>query len=75
MASEGTNANESIAKAVAEATRAGIQAIAAAVMERAQDMGPRLGRPAMKQSNFNWEEEDKYNDFKNFRLKMNNVFK
>ena len=43
MASEQTNTNETIAQAVAEATRAAIQAMAVAGAERAQNMGPRLG--------------------------------
>ena len=29
----------------------------------------------MKQPNFNWEAEDKYNKLKNFRLEVNNIFK
>ena len=29
----------------------------------------------MKQPTFNWEAEDKYSVLKNFRLKVNNVFK
>ena len=29
----------------------------------------------MKQATFNWEAEDKYNEFKNFRLKVNIIFK
>ena len=48
-------ANEAIAKAVAEATRAAIQAMAAAMAERPQSMaGPKIGGPAMKQPSFNW---------------------
>ena len=69
------NTHEVIAQAVAEASRAAIQAIATVGNERAQNMGPRLGRPAMKQPNFNWEAEDKYNKLKNFRLEVNHIFK
>ena len=29
----------------------------------------------MKQPNFNWESEGKYNELKNFRLEVNNIFK
>ena len=29
----------------------------------------------MKQSNFNWEAEYKYNKLKHFRLEVNNIFK
>ena len=32
-----------------------------AVAERIQNIGPRLGRPIMKQPTFNWEAGDKYN--------------
>ena len=53
MASEQTNANESIAKAVAEATRAAVQTVAAATTERPQNVVPKIGRAAMKQPIFN----------------------
>ena len=59
---------------MAEAMRA-IKAMAAAGTERSQNMGPRLGGPAMKQPNFNWEAEHKCNRLKNFRLEVNTVFK
>ena len=55
--------------------RAAIQAMAATGNERSQNIGPRLGKPAMKQPNFNWEAEDKYNELKLFRLEVNNIFK
>ena len=46
--------NKAIAKAVAEATKAAIQVMAAAVADRPQSTaGPKLGRPAMKQPSFN----------------------
>ena len=64
MASEQTNANEAIVQAVAEATRAAIQAMAVAGVERTQNVGPRLDGPMMKQPTFNWETEDKYNKLK-----------
>ena len=47
----------------------------AAGNERSQNMGPRLCGPAMKQLNFNWEADDKYNKHKNFMLKVNNISK
>ena len=75
MESKQTYMPEIIAQAVAEAMKAAIQAMAAAGNERAQNTGPRLGRPTMKQPNFNWEAEDKYNKLKNFRLEVNNIFK
>ena len=59
MASEQTITNETIAKAVAEATRVAIQAMAAAKAERPQSVaGPKIGLPAMKQPTFNWEMKD-----------------
>ena len=49
MASEQIIVNQAITKAVAEVTKAAIQAIAAATIERPQGMiGPRIGGPAMK---------------------------
>ena len=54
---------------------AAIQAMAAAGTERSQNTGPRLSRPAIKQSNFNCKAEDKYNKLKNFRIEVNNIFK
>ena len=49
--------------------------MAAAGAERSQNTGPRLDGPMMRQPNFNWEAEDKYNKLKNFRLEVNNIFK
>ena len=61
MASEQAITNETIAKAVAEATRVTIQAMAEATAEKPQSMaGPKTGRPAMKQQSFNWETDNKY---------------
>ena len=40
-----------------------------------QSMEPKVCRPMMKQSTFNWDTKDKYNKLKNFRLEINNVFK
>ena len=74
MASEQAIANEVIAKAVAEATRAAIQAMAAAMTERPQSAaGLKIGGPAMKQPTFNWEADDKYSKLKTFRLEVNNI--
>ena len=36
-------------------------------------VGPTLGGPAMKQSTFNWESEDKYCELKTFKLEVNNI--
>ena len=69
MASEQTITNEAIAKAVGEAMKAAIQAMAAATAERPESMaGPKIGRPTIKQPSFNWKEDDKYGKLKNFRL-------
>ena len=74
MASEQVIANEAIAKAGTEATKAAIQAMAAAVAERPQSVaGPKLGGSAMKQPSFNWEADDKYDELKTFRLEVNNI--
>ena len=51
------------------------QAMDAAGAERTQNAGPRLNRPIMKQTTFNWEAEDKYKELQNFRLEVNNIFK
>ena len=65
-------------QAVAEATRAAIQATTVAGTERrqnGQNVGPRQSRPIKKQPTFNWEVEDKNNELKNLRLEINNIFK
>ena len=67
MASEHIKVNEAIAKAVAETTKAAIQAIAVATIEKPQGLiGPRIGGPTMIQPNFNWEAENKYSKLKTF---------
>ena len=74
MASEQAIANEAIAKAVAKVTSAAIQPTAAAMAERQQStVGPKIGRPAMKQPSFNWEADIKYCKCKTFRLEVNNI--
>ena len=75
MASEQINTKKGIVQAVAEATRGKIQAMAVSRVERTQNVGPRLGRPVMKEPTFNWKAEDMYNELKNFRLDINNIFK
>ena len=66
--------NETIAKAVVEAMRVAIQAVAATSAEWPQGMaGTQIGRPSMKQPTFNWEMEDKYSKLKTFRLEVNNI--
>ena len=66
---------KAIAWAVVESARVTMQAMAAATAERTQNVGPRLGAPIIKQPTFNWKAEDKYNEFTNFRLEVNYIFK
>ena len=74
MASEQAITNEAKAKAETQATRAAIQAMAAATAERPQSMvGPKIGRPGMKQPSFNQEADNKYSELKNFRLEVSNT--
>ena len=61
-------------QAVAEATRSVIQAMAVAGANRTQNVGPKLGRPIMKQLSFNWCSPDKYAEMKNFKLKVKYKF-
>ena len=66
--------NEAIPKAVAEATRVTIQTFAEAQSQRSEgQQGPKLGGPALKQPQFNWEATDKYTEWKTFILKVGNV--
>ena len=66
--------NEVIAKAVVEATRVAIQAMAEAQAKRMHDTsGLKIGGPTMKQPMFDWNAEDKYSELKTFRLEVNNV--
>ena len=61
MATEQTNITEAIAKAMAEAARAAVQAISVTGVENntryegTQNVGPKMGRLMMKQPTFNWE--------------------
>ena len=69
MASEQAITNEAIAKAVVEVTKEAIQAMVVATAERPQSvMGPKIGKPAMEQSNFNWEADDKYSELKKLQV-------
>ena len=51
--------NEAIVKAVGEATRTAIQTMVE-LHKRQEVQGPKLGGPALKQPQFNWEVTDKY---------------
>ena len=66
--------NEAIVKAVAEAMRVAIQTFAETQSQRSKgQQGPKLGSPALKQPQFNWEATDKYAEWKAFILKVRNV--
>ena len=74
MAREQVIANEAVAKAVAEATRAAILTMSAAMAERPQSIaGPKVGGPAMKQTSFYWETDNKYSELKTSWLEVNNI--
>ena len=81
MATEQTNITEAVAQAMAETAREVVQAMAVARTENCtghegtQNAGPKIGGTVMKQQTVNWKAEDKYNDLKNFRFEVNNVFK
>ena len=61
-----------IAKAVAEATSAAIQAMGATMAKRLQSMaGPKIGRPVMKQ--LIGRQMTNTVNFKTFRLEVNNI--
>ena len=76
-----TDITEAIAQTAAEAARPVVQAMAVAGAENSPrqegtlNVGPKIGRPRMKQPTLNWEAEDKYTELKNARLEVNNVFK
>ena len=54
-----------ITKAVAEATRITIQTMVNMQTQRtASQPGPKLGGPALKQPQFNWEAADKYTEWR-----------
>ena len=66
--------SEVITKAVAEATRIVLQTMAKMQAQRVPSTaGPKLGGPALKQPNFNWEALDKYTEWKAFILEVRNV--
>ena len=69
---EQTVMNEATVKAVAEATRAMIQTMVE-LHQRQEVQGPKLGSPAMKQPQFNWETANKYTEWKAFMLQVRNM--
>ena len=61
-----------ITKAVPEATRGVIQTMVES-HQRQEVQGPKIGGPAMKQPQFNWEAADKYMEWKALVLEARNV--
>ena len=74
METEQTNANEAIVQAVVEETTVAIQVMTVNGVERTQNVGPKLGRPIMRQLTFNWSFTDKYAELRNFKLEVENMF-
>ena len=64
--------NEVTVKAVVEATRAVIQTMVE-LHQRQEVQGPKLGGPALKQPQFNWEAADKYTEWKALILEVRNM--
>ena len=48
--------------------------VGARLKSEAASMGPKLGRPTLKQPTFNWSTMNKYSEFWNFKLEASNVF-
>ena len=66
--------NEAIMKAMAEATRAALQALAETQTQRMLNTaGPKIGSLVWRQASFNWESTDKYTEWKAFILEVRNV--
>ena len=64
--------NDTIAKAVAEATRAAVQTMVE-LHQGQEDQRPKIGGLALKQPQFNWDAADKYIEWKVFILEVRNV--
>ena len=66
--------NEAITKAMAEATRVAIQAMAETQAQRMPNTsGPKVGGPMLRQPSFNWKATEKYTKWKAFILEVRNV--
>ena len=63
--------NEVIAKAVEEATRAAIQTMVE--LHQQEEQRPKVGGPALRQLQFDWDMADKYAEWKAFVLEVRNV--
>ena len=69
MATEQDTIMQAIAQAAIEAARVVVQAMAIVRThrnDRMQNAVSKIGRAIMRQPTFNWEEEDKYSELKNF---------
>ena len=42
--------------------------------QKAQNAGPKLGGPIMKQPTFDWSSTDKYVELRNFKKEVRNMF-
>ena len=60
MVNEQTNSNKFIAQVVAKAATVVIQRLSTPCMARAQNVGPRMNGPIIKQPTFDWSAKDKY---------------
>ena len=66
MASKQISQNDFITQAVAEAARVAIQTMAVASTQRQGNRGLKMCGSIMKQSMFNWNVKEKYEDLGNF---------
>ena len=64
--------NDVSMNAVAEATRAAIQTMVESQQGK-EDQRPKVGGPALRQPQFNWDAADKYTEWKAFILEVRNV--
>ena len=75
MANEQTNTNEYITQAVVKAARVAMQTMSTARTARAENTGPRMSRPIMKQPTFDCSAKDKYTKLRNLKLEVKNMLK
>ena len=65
--------NEAIAKAVLRRQPELMIQTMVELHQRQEVQGPKLGGPAMKQPQFNWEAGNKYTEWKAFMLEVRNM--
>ena len=78
MTTEQGKITETIVQMAAEAARVAGQAMAVASAENnqcAQNLGPKLDGPIMRQMKFDWSSTDKYEELRNSRMKVMNMLK